>query len=416
MSPEELRLLVMPESLELIEQHSFDDPADFAMRCQGRRDIPVRAVAEQLACRRKAAKKLPELSRKPMLYTAQTLEQASGEPAAAYKASILSGDRLIDLSGGLGIDAMFLSRSFREVVYCERDPVLAELAAYNFRLFDIRNITIRSGDGPAILKEFPDNHFDWLFVDPCRRKGGRRSVGLAACSPDVLSVHDLLLRKALHIMVKASPALEPAGLRQQLPSLARIDVVSVGGECRETLLWLEQSTVPALPVHRHAVVLPKGGGDPVRVTGTGFEPRSEAVAVRKFVYEPDPAIIRAGLTAKLAEMFSFGYVNTSVDYLTADTLPGSFPGKAFRVVDQEGCSPKTLRTFLRRHAIVSASVQRRNFPLSPETIRKRFRLGESESRYLFFTKDCHGRSLCIYAVRADRAAPLGQARNEVPGY
>lgn len=79
MSPEELRLLVMPESLELIERHSFDDPADFAMRCQGRRDIPVRAVAEQLACRRKAAKKLPELSRKPMLYTAQTLEQRSEE-------------------------------------------------------------------------------------------------------------------------------------------------------------------------------------------------------------------------------------------------------------------------------------------------------------------------------------------------
>jgi len=107
MTLDELRQLLLPENLALLEEPGSDDPADFAMRFQGRKDIPARAIAEQIACRRKAVKKLPMLSLHGLLYTSLALEQASGEAAAAYKASIMNGERAIDLTGGLGVDTIF---------------------------------------------------------------------------------------------------------------------------------------------------------------------------------------------------------------------------------------------------------------------------------------------------------------------
>ena len=105
----------------MIYFHQTDDPAAFAMQFHDRKDLPVRAMAEQIGCRQKAVKKLPTLSQHNLLYTPLALEQSSGERTAAYKASFMSGKRMIDLSGGLGVDTMFLARVFGQVVYCERD-------------------------------------------------------------------------------------------------------------------------------------------------------------------------------------------------------------------------------------------------------------------------------------------------------
>lgn len=416
MTLDELRQLLLPENLALLEEHGSDDPADFAMRFQGREDIPARAIAEQLACRRKAAKKIPMLSLKGLLYASLALEQASGEAAAAYKASIMSGERVIDLSGGLGVDTIFFSKVFRCVVYCERDPVLAELAANNFRKLDLTNVEILHGESLSMLHLFPDNHFEWIFVDPARRESGRRSVGLVAASPDVTAAHDLLLSKAPRVMIKASPALEPSGLRRDLPSLSEIRVVSVDGECRESLLLLERGEPNDHGVLRTAVLLSKDGAVELAISGTGTEERAVSHQVQTYFYEPDAAVIRAGLAGKLALDLGLSFVNGSVDYLTADVLIADFPGRVFRVMAVERYRPKTFRKFLRRHDITEAALQRRDFPLQSEEIRRKFRLRESDSRYLFFTKDSDGEPVCVYGVKAAAggAALSAQARNAAP--
>lgn len=416
MTLDELRQLLLPKNLALLEEHGSDDPADFAMRFQGRQDIPARAIAEQLACRRKAAKKLPMLSLKGLLYSSLALEQASGEAAAAYKASIMSGERVIDLTGGLGVDTIFFSKEFRGVVYCERNPLLAELAAHNFRKLDITNVEILHGESLSILYSFPDNHFDWIFVDPARRESGRRSVGLVAASPDITAVHDQLLRKAPRVMIKASPALEPGGLRETLPTLSEIRVVSVDAECRESLLLLERGEQNDHSVLRKAVLLSKDGAVVYATSGTGTEERVVSLQVRKYFYEPDAAVIRAGLTRKLAFDLGLSFVNGSVDYLTADVPIADFPGRVFRVMAVERYRPKTFRDFLRRHDIAGAALQRRDFPLRSEEIRRKFRLRESDSRFLFFTRDRDGELVCVYGVKAAAggAALSAQARNADP--
>jgi len=417
MTFEELNRLLEPEIQALLALHSSDDPAVFALRFHGRRELPVRAIAEQLACRRKALKKLPLLSRRNLLYTPLALEQASGERTAEYKASLLSGKRLIDLSGGLGVDTMLMARVFQEVVYCERDPLLCAVVEHNLKMSGISNVSVKQGDSISLFAAYPDNYFDWVFIDPARREEGRRSIALKAASPDVEASHDLLLRKAQRVCIKASPALEISGLKKLLPALQKILVVSVDRECREILLLLERGYAADGPVKVKAVCLNSDSEEITEVVGSGVADRVVGTAVKEYLYEPDPAIIKARLSAGLAADLGLEFVNKSVDYLTADRKIEAFPGRTFRVVECLPWKPKSFRAFLERHNINGASIQRRDFPLSTAELRKKYRLLESERAFLFFTKDAAGHPLCIYALRCfpeDEATPSGQVRNAGP--
>ena len=411
MTHNELQILLQSEIQALLALHRSDDPATFAMQFHSRKELPIRAMAEQLACQQKAIKKLPTLSKHNLLYTPLLLEQSSGERTASYKTSLLSGEKIIDLSGGLGVDSMSLARVFQDVVYCERDSLLCAVVEPNLKVSGINNVEVKNGDSVSMLAEYPDNSFDWIYVDPARREQGQRSIALEAASPDVVACHNLLLQKAPKVCIKASPALEIGGLKKLLPALHTIVVVSVDRECKEILLLLERASSSDRPVQVKAVCLNADSEEITEVVGGGDTPRVVAVAVKEYLYEPDPAIIKARLSAVLARGSDLEFVNKSVDYLTADRKIDSFPGRTFQVVECVPYKPKSFRAFLEHRAIAGASIQRRDFPLSAEELRKKYRLLESERAFLFFTKDAVNHPLCIYALRCfpgDEAAPSAE--------
>ncbi len=417
MTRSEFQNLQNPDIQAQLVLHRDDDPAAFAMQFHGRTELPIRAMAEQLACRQKAVKKLPTLSQHNMLYTPLALEQSSGERTAAYKASLMSGKRALDLSGGLGVDTMFLARTFQEVVYCERDSLLCAVVEHNLKVSGVANVQVKNGESISLLAEYPDDSFDWIFVDPARREEGHRSIALEAASPDVVASHDLLLRHAERVCIKASPALEISGLKKLLPALHTIIVVSVDRECKEILLLLERAYPSDGPVQVKAVCLNADSEEITEVVGSSDAPRVVGTAVNEYLYEPDPAIIKARLSAVLARDSGLQFVNKSVDYLTADRKIEAFPGRSFRVVECVPYKPKSFRAFLERHAIAGASIQRRDFPLSAEELRKKYRLLENERAFLFFTRDAMGHPLCIYVLRCfpgDEAAPFVPDRSAAP--
>ena len=415
---DELQILLQSEIQALLALHRSDDPATFAMQFHSRKELPIRAMAEQLACQQKAIKKLPTLSQHNLLFTPLALEQSSGERTAAYKASIMSGKKVIDLSGGLGVDSMALAKVFQEVVYCERDSLLCSVVEHNLKVSGIKNVAVSNGDSSSMLAEYLDNSFDWIYVDPARREQGQRSIALDAASPDVVAYHNLLLQKASKVCIKASPALEISALKKQLPALHTIVVVSVDRECKEILLLLERASPSDRPVQVKAVCLNADSEEITEIAGgSGDTPRVVAVAVKEYLYEPDPAIIKARLSAVLARDSDLEFVNKTVDYLTADRKIDSFPGRTFRVVECVPYKQKSFRAFLERHAIAGASIQRRDFPLSAEELRKKYRLLESERAFLFFTKDAAGHPICIYALRCfsgDEAAPFVPDQSVAP--
>lgn len=419
MTIDELRRLLDPRVQELLAIHADDDPRDFALRFHGRKDLPVRAMAEQIACRRKALKKLPALSRLSLLYTTRSLEQCTSERVAQYRASIMNGTRLMDMSGGLGIDTMLLAGSFSNVVCCERDGVLCAIAAGNMGKAGISNVEMKHADSIQLLSSYPDDHFDWIYVDPDRREGGRRSVALEAASPDVTACLDLMLHKAQRVCIKASPALELKGLEKKLPSLSKVEAVSFLGECRELLLFVDRAHPHGHLPLRKAVCLGAVSCGDIEIEGGKGVAKHVSGSVKRYLFEPDPAIIKLGLAASAAALYGMAFINDSVDYLTSEDFSGTFPGRSFVVADTVSYKPKSFRAFLEKHHLdrSGASVQRRDFPLSPEELRKKYRLKESDRDFLFFTRDRQGSLLCIYGIRCfpeGGEVPAGQVRNEVP--
>ena len=161
-------------------------------------------------------------------------------------------------------------------------------------------------------------------------------------------------------------------------------MLSVDGECRETLLLLDRDAA-AQPESVSAVCLSTGSDAVKRIVRDSASQRVTATALKACFYEPDPAIIKARVASELASGYGLEFVNHTVDYLVSDTLIESFPGRGFRMVECVPYKPKTFKAFLKRNGISGASIQRRDFPLSSQELRKLFRLRESDRNYLFFT-------------------------------
>ncbi len=401
MTPEEFAELQRPEIFGCIEQYGNEDPDRFAMSRHGDEGIPVRAIAEQIACRQKALRKLPGLATHSLLYTSRALEQASGERAAASKSAYICGETLLDLSGGLGIDSIFMARRFSRVLYCERDEVLSSVAAYNFRTLGVGNIEVHCGDSVRYLESIPDNTLDWVYVDPDRRNGSRRHVSLELSSPDVTALHDLILAKSTAFCVKTSPMLDISEAARKLPSLERVLVVSVDGECKELLLFCTRSGPDSGGPLVEAVCCYEDEQE-VHIGPVPFMQRGRElpVAVGEWLLEPDPAILKAGLASVLGEQEALSRLNHGTGLLTGGAPRKNFPGRMFRIREIQPYKPALLKACLKKHGIDSASIQRRDFPLSVAELRRKFRLGESECHVLVFTRDASNALCCLVCERS----------------
>ena len=128
--------------------------------------IDQKELAEQIEAKKKCKGKLPTWFNTPNIYYPNKLniEQTSSELTAQYKAQIVNGKSLVDLTGGLGVDSYFFSKKMGSVLHCEIDPELSEIAHHNFEVLGQENIECFPVDGIDFLKRSPSN-FDWIFVD-----------------------------------------------------------------------------------------------------------------------------------------------------------------------------------------------------------------------------------------------------------
>jgi hypothetical protein len=398
MRPEDIALFDAEPIRRFMAAHASDDPAGLALHKRGDTAFPLQPVVEQIACRQKASRKLPSLTARGMLFAPDALEQASSEVTARFKASRIEGRNLLDCTAGLGVDAFAFAHRFASVTCCERDPLLFGILRRNMTIAGVRNIDAYHGDCLEFLTHREDTCWDWIYVDPKRRHAGRRMVALERCVPDVVGLHDLLLQKAPHVLIKASPALDPEAAVTALPFLSRIIEVSVAGECREMLCFLQRGyTEP--PVFCAALL---DGNGAVR-----FElcaPRGESRSAphgrpASYWYEPDGAILRMRLEGRLAQMLGLSHVNRQTGYLTGDRAIRDFPGRAFVVCHAAQWRRTAARAYCRRRGICRANISRRDFPLAPEAIRSLLGLKEGGPDYLFFTRDHTGEKLFVHCRR-----------------
>ncbi|WP_394364212.1 RsmD family RNA methyltransferase [Formosa algae] len=139
--------------------------------------VETRAIVEQIEAKKKCETKLKTWYNTPNIYYPNKLniEQTSSEQTAHYKASLISGETLIDITGGFGVDCYAFSKHFKQVTHCEINSDLSEIVTHNYKQLQIDNIETINEDGISYLKQTPQV-FDWIYVDPSRRHDSKGKV------------------------------------------------------------------------------------------------------------------------------------------------------------------------------------------------------------------------------------------------
>ena len=203
--------------------------------------IDYATAATQIAGRQAARHKLPLFAAtEGIIYPVHlSMEQCSSQATAEFKASLVGGGSLIDLTGGFGVDCLFMSRRFDTATYVERNTALCSIMQHNKSLLDGDNITVVNAEATEYLTSCKT--VDMIYLDPARRDThGSKTVLITQCEPDLTAINGTLLDKARKVMVKLSPMLDLTAATNTLEGVDKAFIVSVGGECKELLLILDR--------------------------------------------------------------------------------------------------------------------------------------------------------------------------------
>ena len=374
-----------PETLRFIEENARADVRSLALQAKKYPQVDMAMAVVQIASRQIAEAKVPSWHQvEGLLYPKHlSMEQCSSEATAIYKAGLVEGETLADLTGGFGIDCSFLSRKFKQADYVERQSELCELAKHNFPLLGL-SIGVHNEDGVEYLKQMQP--VDCLFLDPARRDGhGGKTVAISDCEPDVSALEDLLVEKAQTVMIKLSPMLDLSLALKALRFVKEVHIVSVNNECKELLLILQKlKSASEIIIHCEQIT---GTGEHQHYTFTQEQERTSdcplATEVGAYLYEPNASILKAGAYRSLTQTYGVKKLHTSSHLYTSSHLVEDFPGRRFRVEAVSGFGKKELKDFLQ--GLEKANLTIRNFPSSVAELRKRLKLKEGGENYLFAT-------------------------------
>jgi len=319
--------------------------------------------------RRRAAAKFSRAAE--MFFEREALEQSSGERVARHRARRMIGAgvrRVADLCCGLGGDAIALAER-AEVVAVDLDPLRLRLCELNLGAYG-RQARLIEGDALAVDL----SGVDAVFVDPDRRVEGRRQTSLSACSPPL---GELLRRlpAGMPACAKVAPGVpwaEVAGLGGE------VEFVSLAGELKECVLWLG----PYRSAARRATALPSGAC----LAADEPAPSPRCSAPGRYLYDPDPAVIRAGLVTDLGRSLGAWQLDTEIAYLSGDAMQQTPLARAYRVEESLPFHLGRLRELLRERGVGSVSVQRRGSAVEPEELVRKLKLRGDETRTLVLTR------------------------------
>jgi len=357
-------------------------------------NIKIQVLANQIISKSKCRNKLPNWFLTKGIYYPKpiNIEQTSSEITARYKANLVSGNTLVDLTGGFGVDSFFLSHKVDQLTHCEIDCELSAIAAHNFHVFGLNHINCLPTDGITFLQSTTQK-FDWLYVDPSRRTDLKGKVFLLDdCLPNVIVHLDLLLSKANHILIKLSPILDIHSVVRDLNFVKEIHVVSSLNEVKELLIILEKDYVG--PIKIKTVNFNKIGSDifdavfPSCVSANYSSPKT-------YLYEPNSAILKAGLFNDVSHELNVFKLHPNSHLYTSDNMI-DFPGRRFKVISCLKYNPKEMK---QKFPIKKANITTRNFHETVAEIRKRTKIKEGGSDYLFFTTDPENQALVIHCVK-----------------
>lgn len=396
-------------------------------------DIDLRAAAVQISGWQTARTKLPLwASTEGVLFGEHlNLEQCSSEQSADYKATLVAEllhacypesepYLLTDLTGGMGVDSTMMVREVGgkvHLTFVEQNENLCQLARHNLPLLTQTeayegkgcNLSIKLGgcqvvcqQAEEVLPLLPHQHL--IYLDPARRdRHGARTYALADCSPNVPLLLPLLKEKTDWLLLKLSPMLDVQQALRELGQAETVHVVSIEGECKELLILIrcgslsEEKISSPNPIHDAAEI--KGTVSindftPIHCVNitqshtqsfefTLAEERTcdcqFADSIEEFLYEPNASVLKAGALHSIAHQYGLRKLAPNSHLYTSGIFIKEFPGRKFRFIEEYNRKKK------RAVPLERANITVRNYPLTPDQLRRKLKLRDGGTQTLFAT-------------------------------
>jgi SAM-dependent methyltransferase len=328
----------------------------------------AKAALETAILRMRAREKFTRAEK--MYFTREALEQASGEVISRYRAERFARfSSVADLGCGIGGDTLGLA-GHGSVAAVDSDALRLAMAAQNLAAYGYRErVTLIEDD----LTRMQLPTVDAFFFDPARRAEGRRKFSIRDYQPPFAIVKDWL-RHTPAIGVKISPGVKLDELSEYE---CEIEFISEKGELKECALWFG----PLRTATHRATLLP---GRHTLTPSSDSSPRSLSSPL-SYLYEPDPAILRAGLVTTLAAQLDARQLDPDIAYLTSDTLTPTPFARAFVIEESFPFQLKRLRERLRALRVGEVQIKKRGSPLEPENLIHQLKLSGPEKRLVFLT-------------------------------
>jgi SAM-dependent methyltransferase len=368
------------ESASAFDPREKDFLQDFQMLAKRFPRELARAALETAILRREAETKFPQAER--MYFTRQAFEQATSWEVAVYRSQRFTGyDRIFDLGCSIGADTLALAK-IAPTAGVDLDPLRLAIAHQNAHSLGVPAEFVQADLHQLPFKPFKDPAAA-IFFDPARRRDHQRVFTVEEYSPP-LSIIRSWLPHTPAMAVKISPGVD---LDELSGYDCEVEFISLNGELKEAVLWFG----PFKTAGMRATLLP----GPITLTAD-HQPELPLAEPGGYIYEPDPAVIRAGLVAALGGRLNAAQLDPEIAYLTAASYTPTPFARAWQVEDWLPFQLKNLRAYLRQRDVGLLTVKKRGSPITPEQLIQDLRLDGNEEKTLFLTQ-MQGKPIVVVA-------------------
>ena len=369
--------LASTPGLELLQLAANSGTTEFRLAAFLReRTTPELAAAAStmLTLRKKAANKFSLASR--MLFTRSGLEQASAEAISRHRCQRFTAagiTRLADLCCGIGGDSLSFAQNI-QTTGIDLNPARLTFARHNVAVYNAEyNFTTCNQDITRL--SLKSNGFEAFFIDPARRTAtGKRLFQPESWSPGLSLILQLIAEDLPDAGIKCAPGIA----HEDIPATAEAEFISYSGELRECMLWFGKLRTG---ISRQATLLPAGN------ILAGSNPSIPTTRIQQYIYEPDSAVIRAGLVELLGSQLNATKISDSICFLTS-TAPAATPfAHCYRIEAVFPYREKELKNQLRQADCGSLNIIKRGIGVDVPILLKKLKLRGSRHLTLILTRN-----------------------------
>lgn len=387
--------MLTKEEQQFIKQHLKSEVTRLILSGNLYPNLDIKKLANQIAIRKKALTKLPTWAKEEAVFFPPSIswQQCSSEFTAVYKANLLKGKTLVDLTGGFGVDAFYFAQQFDTVTYIEQQDALSKIANYNYGVLGRDNINVINEDSLSIIKNLPK--VDIIYLDPARRNAQEQKIiTLEDSTPNIIEIQRELLEKAQYVMVKTSPMLDIYRAIESLERVEAVHVIAVENECKELLFIMSNRHCETIKIT--SVNITRKGKISKFESQWNKKGTIEYTNPKKYLYDPNKAIRKAGILNEVGKHYNIKKLAASTNLFTSDVLIENFQGRVFELKEILKPSKRVIQRYLTKE---KGNLIVRNFPDSVANLKKMWKIKDGGNDYMFAVTLANKRKVVLATKR-----------------